>query len=220
MLSVIKPFEINTSRGNLFFKELKPKDSKSTNQVHNLAKFLINNFIDSSIDPDWNELQNLANKDYYKNVIEDYETFIKAILKNNYGKSTILVAKDTKKHIKASIITFEFNEFKGIEDPKTLYLHSMAVDKEYRKNNIGKILIDKAIEKDKETFTDVFLTAYNNALPFYKKLGFEQLDTTNPKIKIISDKIQETRTDFPQYVTFMSKTLDKNATRWWERISL
>lgn len=99
------------------------------------------------------------------------------------------------------------------------YIEDIAVNPEYRKNGIGKILIDKTINSVKNSFTDVFLTGEVLAENFYKKLGFCHLDSNNPAQKTVIDNLAKIRTDYPNYVMFLTKPIQQNKPRWFDVFS-
>jgi len=215
----IDPFEINTSQGKLFVKEFKFQEiNRSKKDVCAMSKMFVDNSIDGSIDPNWKRLAEPACKKKYDSQVVKCMNFIRELLKNDDGNSTVLLARDSQNSIKAGLIANSFDEFEGKIDSKTLYLDSLAVDSKYRHNNVGTILLNKPIESSKGAFTDAVLTAYNKAKPMYEKLGFQELDLTNPKIRAISEVMEEINPEIPKYVTVMSKPLTENTSRWWQRV--
>jgi len=213
----IKSFQIPTSKDELSVTEMKATDCKAKKETHKLAKFYVDNFIDGSIDPSWKKYKDSANKAKYEKKINAIADFIEGVFSKDDGNSTVLVARDSKNKIRGSVMTYSFDEIKGLEDPKTFYLDSLAVDKSYRHNQIGTILANKSLETAKGIFTDAVLTGYNKAVPLYLKLGFKVSEINCPTKKAVFNKIVETRTDIPKYTQLMEMSLDEKATRWWKR---
>lgn len=213
----VKAFEISTKQGKLFVNEMNALDCSSEEEVYNISKFFIDNFIESSTHPGWKVYKEPSNKDLYERRINAYGNSLKDIFAKDDGNSTVLVAKDANNKVKAGVVAYSYNEVKELEDPKTFYFRSLAVDKQYRRNNIATILMNKTFETTKGLFTDALLSAYNKAVPLYLKLGFKKPNINNPVIKAVVDKACEHDTSVPKYSKFMSKILDENATRWWKR---
>lgn len=216
----VEPFEINTKQGKLFVKEMNADNYFPKEDASNLVKLFIDNFIDGSTSPRWRKYKNPANKEKYETLIQKYTGYIKHLLVNDDGNTTILMAKDSKNNIKAGIISMNYNEIRGLEDKKTFYLDALAVDRQYRNNNVATTLINQALETAKNIFSDVVLIGENKAVPLYTKLGFTRPDTTNAKINAVVEKIQKSCADVPRYRKLMHKVLNPQETRWWERAFL
>lgn len=213
----IKNFKIDTSKGPLIASEIQDISLYSEDEIHNISKFFIDNFINGSTNPGWKKYLSPKNNDKYENRIKKFEVFLKNLFVKDDGNTTVLLAKNEQGDCKAGIIAFKFDDIKGIEDPKTLYLDSLAVDEPYRRNGIASILMKKVLASSKDVFTDALLTGYNKAIPLYSKLGFTMPDITNPQINAIMNVVKSDRSDIPRYTKLMSKILDVNEKRWWER---
>lgn len=216
----VEAFEIDTKQGKLFVREMNADNSFPKEEANNLVKMFIDNFIDGSGSPRWKKYNHPANKEKYETLIQKYTGYIKHLLVNDDGNTTILVAKDSKNNIKAGIISMSYKEVRGLEDNKTFYLDALAVDRQYRNNNVATTLINKALETAKGIFSDFILIGENKAVPLYAKLGFTRPDTTNAKINTVVEKIQKSSADVPRYRKLMHKVLNPEETRWWERAFL
>lgn len=213
----IAPFEINTSKGKLSVSEINSIESCSKEELYDISKFFIDNFMESSTNPGWNVYKNPANKDLYGKKLKAYENALIDIFAKDDGNTTFLIAKDINNKVGAGVLAYSYKEIKGLEDPKTFFIRSVAVDKKYRRNNIATILMNKTLDTTKGIFTDALLNAYNKAVPLYLKLGFKKPNMRNPVVKIVADRVCEHCSSVPRYSKFMTKILDKNSTRWWKR---
>lgn len=216
----IKSFNIDTPKGKITVSEMKTQGTYSEEEIHSISKFFIDNYIEGSTNPAWKSYTKPANKDRYNRRVLRFSDFLKNVLKKDDGNTTILIGKDNENKIRAGIVGFSFNEVEGLEDPKTYYFDSMCVDKQYRGNNIGTILMKKTFKTTEGIFTDALLTGYNRAVPLYSRLGFTRPDTNNPEIKAVMNKVVGDRSDIPKYTKFMHKVLNSKETRWWERAFL
>ena len=213
----VKSFQIQTTADELVVKEMTAADCEAQVETYKLAKFFTDNFIDGSVDPSWMRYKDPENSDCYKIQIKNMMHFIHHVFAKDDGNSTILVARDSENNVRGGIIGCGFDEFKGLEDPKTYYIDSFAVDKAFRKNKVGTILMNKSLETTKGLFTDAILAGYNKAVPMYSKFGFKLMDISNPEARAVFERVRKERGDIPKYTQLMELTLDENATRWWKR---
>lgn len=214
----ISPFKINTTQGELVTKEMKTNEIYTDEELHSMSKFFVDNLIDGSTHPGWKKYLKPNNNYKYENRINEFVNFLKFLFKEDNPNTTVLIAKNNNNEIKAGIVAFRFYHIKKIEDPKTLYVYSVAVDKSYRNNGIASIMMKKVLSAAKGFFTDTILMAYNKAIPLYSKLGFSKPDVTDPKIKPILDIFTSESTSMPRYAKLMSKVIDKKEIRCWERM--
>lgn len=215
----IEPFSIKAGQDELFVKELTSFDLVPEAERYNISKFFIDNFIDGSEDPEWKMLSVPENGNLYEKQIVKYKDFMCELFAGKDKNRTILLSRNPSGDVKAGIIAFSFvNEIKGLDDPKSFYIESIAVDKAYRNKGVATNLINKILETTTGIFSDALLTGYNKAVPLYKKLGFKTLNTKNQQIALILKEIIKTRDDIPDYTTFMTKILDPKAQRWWKRL--
>ena len=213
----VESFKIPTTADELVVSEMKAADCRAEKDTYNLAKFFTDNFIDGSSDPGWARYKDPEYADSYKVQVKSIVKFINSVFAKDDGNSTILVARDSENKIRGGIIGCSFDEFRGLEDPKTYYIDSFAVDKTYRKNKVGTILMNKSLETTKGLFTDAILAGYNKAVPMYSKFGFKLMDISNPEARAVFERVRKERGDIPKYTQLMELTLDENATRWWKR---
>lgn len=74
---------------------------------------------------------------------------------------------------------------RAIFDGHYCILFDLAVDPKFRKQNIGKLLMEKAEKKLKKQGAGyIFLNSSDKAVCFYKKLGYKK-PKTNPLIKYL-----------------------------------
>lgn len=214
----VQPFTIKTSQGKLYVKELKAEDCSKNKTMYKVSKMMVDNFAEGSNDPEWRKFLEPQNQKLYLNQIKLMIKANKEIFMLDDGNTTFLVARNKKGAPRAGLILCGFKDIKGVEDPLTGYLDTLVVDKAYRGNNVGKTLLQRAEKNAKGVFTDIYLEAYNRAVPFYESLGYKKLDLMNLKFTKIIKKIMLERDDCPKFVTLMSKAIDDKAMRWLDRI--
>lgn len=217
----VTPFVINTQKGNLFVKEFREADAKSQKQSEKLAKFFVDGFISNTKDPWFLSLKDKNNKNKYKDAIKHFAKYYSSMFEKDDGNLTILVACNEKNKLCGAVVTNTLNEA-GVVDSQTCYIDSIAVDPVYRKQGIGKLLMEKAISCSKDIYTDSFLASDNMAVAFQERNGYKALDYSNPLERKIIDKINATRGDYPEYITFMHKKLKDNSkdNTWANRIKI
>lgn len=107
----------------------------------------------------------------------------KEVIKNNVieiledSEENILVAVDEKLHI-CGVLIYRIKEVKdhvNVKDFKIIWIDELVVDTKYRKNGIGKLLMNKAEEIARtEKCIRLELNCWNfneNAIKFYEKIG-------------------------------------------------
>lgn len=205
---------MKTDIGRLHFQELEADYFSDIRRAESLNRFFIDNFISNTDEPYMLNLKKPENIDQYNHDINWHTKKFLGKLRNDDGNMTVLGGFDKKNHLQVSLISHTLNS--NVYDRKTCILNGIAVNPDYRKKNIGKVLIEKLTETSKETFSDLFLAAENKAVGFYKTLGFIELDKKNCAqfyiIKSLKDNFDM------KYTTFMSKPLDETAMRFWNRI--
>lgn len=107
--------------------------------------------------------------------------------KNEIRKNTIEMLKDKKRKIIVAaddtlkiygLIIYNIKEVKehiNLRDSKVLWIEELGVDESYRKNGIGKMLMEK-VEEDAKMLdcTRIELNCWdfnNNAISFYERFG-------------------------------------------------
>ena len=219
----VKPFTVQTRNDIITFKEIDyaKKSEKSLlkrvvtfvcdkfiktkeSSVQDIATFFLDNFAHQSSHPFWK----LCRKDdpaYNKKIYKEYlNKEMVASYKKSFDNSdtTVLLGKDSKNKIRAGIITEPLNLSEDLKNDKTLYIDSLAVDKEYRNNHLAKKMVDSVIDSSKGRYDEIFLVAYNESVPFYEKQGFSDI-----KDKEFITNLAEERIDYPRYASFLSKKL-------------
>ena len=212
----IKPFFVNTPKGELQIMEFKEMDASSIRKSKSLAKFFLDSFIGNTNDPWFLSLK--KDKAKYLNAVERFSDYYRNMFKKDDGNLTMLIARNDKNKLCGAVVTNTLNE-SGVNDCFTCYVDSLAVSPKYRKCGVGKLLMEKAISKD--VYSDSFLASDNMAVPFQLKNGYRALDYSNPNEKKIIDKINADRGDYPEFVTFMYKKLKDNGDiTWAERVKI
>lgn len=214
----IANFVIPTDRGDLFVSELSPEKCQDKRVARPLVEFFLKNIAANTDDPDFINILEPDSKDWYnRTVAKHMNDFIGKSLYDD-GNMTVLEAKDRYGRLRAAVSSGGLTEFDMVNDNKTCYVENIAVDSKFRNQHVGKIMLGKTLNVSKEVFTDVFLVAEKNAEGFYKRIGFKNIKPDSAAKRFVVDELSTTRFDYPQYASFMSKVLDKDATRWWDRV--
>lgn len=214
----IADFVIPTDKGDLFISELSPEKCQDKRVVRPLVEFFLKNIATNTDDPDFKNILHPDAKDWYNRTVAKHMSDF--ICKSIYddGNMTVLEAKDGYGRLRAAVSSGGLTEFDMVKDDLTCYVENIAVDSKFRNQNVAKIILGKTIDASKEVFTDIFLVAEKNAEGFYKRVGFKNIKSDNAAKRFVVDTLALTRYDYPQYASFMSKVLDKDATRWWDRV--
>lgn len=202
-LNPVKPFVINTDKGQLYVKEVDVNSISDSNSKE-LTKFLTDNFIDNTNDPNllqYKDKNTLGYIGYLLTLLKYYTN----IFNNDDGNTTLLEARNEDNKLCGAVLTNTFDE-SPLYDDKVCFLNALVVDEEYRKNNVAKTLMDKAIECSKNVYDDVFISAEALAEDFYKKQGCRNLEYDNPFEKEIID-IMNINDDYPDYIKYMTKKI-------------
>ena len=215
----IKPFQISTPKGTLDCIELNYKHlPKSIGFYKKLSEFFVGIFSRTSSDPNWKILSSQKlEKDIYDKCIElDMKRTRNAVKDKN---TTILYVRDRAKNLVGAIFAKSLRETPFVKDNMVLYIDSIAVAPEYRGLNIAKILLQKVFEASKNSFSDAFLVAYKESVPFYEKLGFTNLLGKTKAQQYVISEMAEEREDYPKFVRFLSMPLsNKESVNWCDRI--
>lgn len=211
----IKPFKIKTSKGMLYCKEVEYNKNYGKSFYSKIGTFFLDIFANTSSHPFWKKcrkptLEKDVYNGYIKDNIQEYSQMIKS------PDTTFIICKNRWGRIKAAIYTRAFS-IAELNEPKTLYIDSIAVDKNYRGNHIGKKLLNKVLNSSKGRFEDAFLVAYKESAPFYKKLGFTNTEGSISKSRTLK-RLAKERIDYPDYAEFLEKSLSNNSTeKWYQR---
>lgn len=200
----INAFRLKTNKGNIIFNEIKLDQKIDHKNLKEIASFFLDNFAAQSTHPFWKKCRKKA-PEYDYNVYREYRRDnlinpIKDLYKN--PDATILIGRKKNNKIAAAIVVDPLNISQNIKDKNTLYLDLLAVDKNYRKNNVAKNLIEKIFSTTKGRYRDCLLIAYNESVPFYQKIGFDYLQNN----KLINE-LAKHRIDYPEYASFLIKNL-------------
>lgn len=214
----IPKFQINTTKGKLFVSEFTDKEVADEIKLKEISKFFTDNFINNTKDPSLTQYKNPQNYNKYITLLDRIKNYYREMFIENDGNLTVLEARNSLGELCGAVVTNTFKDISGIFDNKTCYVDSIAVRKDYRKNHVATILMDKAIGCSKGIYTDVFLASDNMAVPFQLKNGYRIMDYNNEAEKVVIDKINKFRGDYPEYITFMDKRLDETSEPWFLRI--
>lgn len=216
----VEKFQIKTDRGTLFVKEFTEKDAQYSTRMYELAKFFTDNFIYNTNDPSLTRYKKPENFEKYLDMMQRVTKYYRNMFREDDGNLTVLEARNTVGELCGAVVAQTMQDVSGISDPETCYVDSVAVKKEYRKNHVAKTLMDKAIGCSKGIYTDVFLASDNMAVPFQLKNGYRIMNYKNAPEKAVIDELNKFRGDYPDYITFMDKRLDKSGKSkpWYERV--
>jgi predicted N-acetyltransferase YhbS len=210
----IKPFNIKTGLGTVSVHEVNYKHQPDNSFLRKLAAFFLDNFAQTSSHPYWKEYRKPHQNQFkYDSYIEDEIKHIKNAL--NSKDTTILVAKDKEKNIIGAIYTKKLHEGKHVVDSNTLYVDSLAVDKKYRGNEIGANLLKSVLYTSRKRFSDAFLIAYREAIPFYYKLGFKSLGFKKPQEHYVISELAKNSDDYPAFVDYLTLKLNNRIPVDW-----
>ncbi len=136
---------------------------------------------------------------------------IHCLTKEDGCNSTILTAKNPHGKVEALADLQSFDEIdiltkNGFKDLKTGYIQDCYVFSGLRNQGVGNLMVDKLLKTAEGFFSNIFLCSENTAINFYKRVGFYELDTSNPDIKKVVDYILSIRGD-KDFVKPMLKTL-------------
>ena len=216
-LNPVNPFQIDTKLGRLNFSEIKSKDLPKGNLLDEIADFFCTNFASFTNDPYWLAYRSKKNKDYIRN---GYVSYLKPKIKYDDGNLTMLTGRDENGKLRAACLSYGFDEVPHA-NYTTCYIDSLAVDKKFRGFGLGKTMLEKTIDINKNTFTDVFLKGEKKAAGFYEKMGFEKMSPQNPSQRLVVDVIAA-RGDgdgYPDYVHFFTKHIQPDKPLWYEVIN-
>ena len=219
-LRPVQPFIVKTNKGNIYFKEINYNKPLKKKLLHEISVFFLDNFASTSSHPFWKKCKKNApafDKEIYNAYIK--ENLIDTIVsKLKTPDTTLMIGRNTKKNISAAIFTNPLNLTSFVKENNTLYIDLLAVHPKYRGNNIGRQLLTRIIDSSQNRFTDAFLVAYNESVPFYEKLGFKNLENKTYNQQIITDSLARERKDYPVYASFMTKPINKETSRWYNRM--
>lgn len=218
----IKPFTIKTMGDEIKFKEIDyTRKTYKSKFLKEIGSFFLDNFANQSSHPFWKQCRK-GTADFNKNTYGDYlKTCMTDIYKQDFKNpdTTVLLGRNKHKKLTAAIITTPLNLSPITKDSETLYVDSLAVNKKYRGKHIAETLLNKVIDSSKNDFSDSFLVAYNESMPFYEKQGFKHLDEASPQQRVIIKDLAKQRIDYPQYASFVNKPLDETKTRWYDKFT-
>jgi ribosomal protein S18 acetylase RimI-like enzyme len=213
----IRKFAIEAGEDIIRFEEIDYKSKNQGNLINKISEFFVDNFARQSKNPFFKNLKRNS-KDFNQN---SYDTFkkesetipIKKMISTN-DDTTLLIGYNKRGEISAGIFAHPLDIEQGVKDNDTLYINSLAVSPKYRGHHVGEVVLDKVLDSVGDRYSDVFLEAFNEATPFYQKLGFKQVSNPN-----LTTELSKTNPAYPKYETFMEKTLDESQKRWSDRLT-
>ena len=216
-LNPIKPFQVETNLGKLNFSEVKRSQLKDANLLDEIADFFCTNFASFTNDPYWLAYRNPRNKNYLR---KGYVDYMRPKIKYDDGNLTMLTGRDENGVLRAGCLSYSFDQVPHA-CYTTCYIDSIAVDKKFRGFGLGKTMLEKTIDINKNTFTDVFLKGEKKAAGFYEKMGFEKMTPENPKQRFTVNVIAEhgDGDSYPDYVHFFTKHIQPDKPLWYEVIN-
>lgn len=221
ILQPVKPFTLKTNKGKIYFKEVDYTKTLKKSLLKEISTFFLDNFASTSAHPFWKKCRKKTptfDKEIYKDYIDnDIIKTIKTRLKN--PDTTLMLGKNPNKKLVAAILANPLDLTTFVKNNNTLYIDLLAVTPKYRGNNVGKQLLTNVIESTKNRYTDVFLIAYNESVPFYQKLGFKYLENKTYNQQIITNSLARERLDYPLYASFLTKPLNHSAQRWYNELT-
>lgn len=216
LMNPIKTFRFETPKGALLIKEETKKCLSKEADFLEYGRFFVKNFNDENLDD--NLMKSNFSREIYNESINMYTKSCADVFKRDRSLTTMLSARDKNGNLVAAILTHPFDENPLISDNKTFYIDSIAINKDYRKCGLGKMLIDKVVEADGSFFTDIYLEALESAKKFYKKIGFNIIKPINRKNMKLLKAISMYREDYPDFMSPMTKVLNPTSSRWIDRV--
>lgn len=214
----IKPTTIKTQLGKVRIYEPTDKEIFKQDFLLEVADVFVRNFSTFTNDPAWLIYSKPGNEVLYKEQIKHFRNYLLSSILKDDGHLSLLVARDKNKKLCGACISRGLDEIPGTFK-NTMYIDSIAIDENFRKNGIGKIFMDKSINADKNHFTDIFLVGELFAKGFYEKLGFKTLNPKNSNQKKVIDYIAIDREDYPDYVSLFHKPLQLDKPRWYDVVA-
>ena len=204
----VKPFNIETQKGNLQIREAMPTDYKKVVEFE--TKIDIESFKACSV---------LKHDAIARNEVEKVNLafYLKYMNPKFNANSTLLIAEDKNKNILASFSMLPLDSCDGLTDYKTGLVNTCMVDSRYRGTGVGNKIFSKLTSTAKGEFTDLVVHSYIESIGFYKKAGFLFLNKNNSEQKSILNIIKKKRID-ANWIEVMHKSLEGNS-RWWKRIA-
>lgn len=208
----VKPFKVVTKAGDILVGEIPIDKLKKKKVTKSIAKLFCKSFSQSSEEPYW---QGFYEKKNRYQMINDYIKYFQSKIQNDDGNLTMLVAKNQKGKLCGASFSYTYKEVPSAGN-STCYLDSLAIDESCRGTGLGQILVNKTMDINKNTFTDIFVKAINKAVGFYERLGFNKLAPDTPNKKYITERLVKFGEGYPDYATLMTKPLQENKPRWYE----
>lgn len=207
----VKPYVIKTRVGNLSCAEIPAKQLYNSKKLEEISHLFCRNFATLTKDPYWLEYNDSSKREY---IARNFMNYIKGHLLQDDGDLTMLVAKDENDKIQAACFSYAYSEISN-KNNSACYIDSLAVNPEYRECGVGKELLNKTCEINKNNFTDVFLTGEVLAKEFYEKAGFIPLDEKEAGQRYVTKFLEYRRGDEMEYLIPFNKPLQEDKPRWF-----
>lgn len=211
----VKPFTLKTKAGNLSCFEIPAKKLCNSPKLYEISHFFCKNFASLTEDPYWLSYNKPYNKE---SIARGFFNYLNSKILRDDGNLTMLVAEDENNIVQGACLSYTYDAL-----PSTIknlcYVDSIAINPEFRKNNVAKILLEKTGDINKRTFTDIFLTGEVLAKDFYKKLGFSELNKNDKSQRCFINFLEKTREGEMKYLIPYTKPLQDNKPRWFSKFA-
>lgn len=190
----IKPYTLKTKNGVLNISEVTKQELKSIKFFKEVIETFFKNLSKSSTDPLF-KFYKTDHAKYIKRKPQLYMGYRKNLNKNldSNPNRTFLVARDDKGHIQAICDTSE--NYWVPNTGNSLYVRNFVVNDEYKRQGVGKSMLETIINASKNSFENVYLHSTKGAIDFYKHLDFKELDKSNTThnniLKYLKENSQE-----------------------------
>ncbi len=154
----IKPFTMKTKHGKILVREMTANELRQKGMIEKLTKLFIKNFVSLTENPDWLAFNDPNKKSICSNIFNTYVKDLKGRLLNPDGNLTILGIFDKKRNLQGACLSYGYDTIPTCKN-SVCFIDSLGVNKLYRGEGIGRILVEKTLKSAQKTFTDAFLTA-------------------------------------------------------------
>lgn len=212
----VKPFTVNTKWGKLLIEEVNPREAFSRGFLDKMISFVLKNEIKASSNPFWKQFANLTPEKAkeLKQIKNKSVGYYRKVFEWDDENTTLLVARGKDKKIQGVCLSRGFFEFPNVTN-KACLINLLYVNEHLRGFKLGKRMMEKTINANKNQFTDLFLLSTDCSKSFYEKLGFKKLvPDTETKSKTL-DFIHKIGYS-PEYTTPYNMATQPDKTRWYD----
>jgi len=158
----------HSARGDIKISEAKPDEIEEVTRFARKTALNFHKWLADQRGP--SHLQEQEEK--IKNDIE----YLREIMAQADGNASVLVARNKRNQV---VGTATMKAFPISVDSKVGELFKFYIAKPFRKIGLGKEINETLLDTVKAHYTDVFVSAANESVDFYKKLGYKTSDKTN-----------------------------------------